>query len=427
MKVCMVGSDGLPLPSTYGGGVERHIWELSKNLAKHGTVVHLLTLPSKDHQNEEELEGVRIHRGMILHFVDRQFPYAHPSFDLYALVKSLDRSFDFDIIHAHNGPPGLAVLPSKFLGRKKLIFTEHTPYLIPLPTPPRVFGTSAISEHTPYLALLLSEARKRSIKLKILTASEAFVPKFASKVIAISSEVVDGLVKKVGIPHERIIHVPNGVDIDRFNPSVDGTKVKARLGLEDKKIMLFVGRVSGGKGVHNIVNALPTILESVPDVVFLIVGAMEYFSINGKFVPNRYYQYLLEIANRLRVRDKLIFTGPVHDDELPRYYAACDLFVLPSYHEGFSLVSAEALASGKPVIATRCGGVTDIVRDGYDGFLVPIGDEEALADRIITVLNDRRLARRLGENGRKLMEQNFTWESIAIKVKKVYEDVLNSH
>lgn len=404
----MIGSDGIPIPSMFGGGVERHVWELSKCLVKNGVEVHLLTLPVRGHSREEELNGVTIHRGKMASFVDVPFPFAHPSFDIFVMFKVLQRKFTFDIIHAHNGPPGLAVLPSKYLRRKKLVYTEHTSLL----------SVSPLSRS------FFVETGKR-FRVSAVLWAEAFLPRLADKVIAISSSVLEGLLKKVGLKRQKIITIPNGVDADQFSPKVNGERVRRTLGWDAHKIVLYVGRVGPGKGLHHLIKAMPAVLKEVSEARLLVVGPYEYFSENGSTKPNEYYFYLKKLSEKLGISDKLSFAGTVLENVLPEYYASCDVYSLPSYGEGLPLTLMEAMSSGKPVITTPCGGTLDVLRDRYNGFLVPIGDEKALADRITMLLTDERLARRMGENGRRLMAHSFSWESIAKKAKGVYEEVLS--
>ena len=128
-------------------------------------------------------------------------------------------------------------------------------------------------------------------------------------------------------------------------------------------------------------------------------------------------------ARDLKVQDRVEFIGALPQAELPRYYAECSVFVLPSIREGMGLVLAEALLCGAPVIAANSGGVTDIVKDGETGLLVPERDAQAIANAITRILNDRALATRLVENGYKFVQERYTQERVAEQFVKVYESV----
>ena len=213
---------------------------------------------------------------------------------------------------------------------------------------------------------------------------------------------------------DRVAETPNGVDVGRFNPGVDQGGLKEKYGLADKRVVLFVGgldRPHFFKGVEYLIQAL----AKIPDekVALIIVGDGD--------LKERYRR----VAESENVSDRVIFSGKVPDGELPRYYSAADLVVLPSFTmgEAFGIVLVEAMATGKPVIASDLPGIRTVVNEGQNGFLVSPKDVDMLAQRIRYLLENKEMSRDFGVNGRKKAEEKYAWDSIAKKIEKVYQEV----
>jgi glycosyltransferase involved in cell wall biosynthesis len=192
----------------------------------------------------------------------------------------------------------------------------------------------------------------------------------------------------------------------------------------DRHGVLFVGRLTPHKGVDRLLQALPR------GATARIVGSAGH----DPLPPERDYPQLL----RRFARDKDVhFTGPVADVDLPQVYRSAQVLVLPSVEvscygkhiavsELLGLAVLEAMASGTPVIASRLGGLPEVVRDGETGYLVPPGDVQRLRERLAEVLADPRLARRLGDNARQAVLERFTWRSVAERCLEAYSDALHA-
>ncbi len=207
----------------------------------------------------------------------------------------------------------------------------------------------------------------------------------------------------------RVIHPP--VEYERFHPNVDPTPIRMRHAVGDAPVILTVARLVEKKGVDMVLRALPSILRAVPGVRYLIVG-------DG---PLRLQ--LQALARELGVAGQVLFVGTVehNSSDLPRYYSACDVYVMPSRSlpghgevESFGISYLEAGAAGKPVVAGRGGGVEEAVEDGVTGLLVDPLDVNEIAQAIVKVLKDEELARRLGENGRKRAAKQPDWDLLKL-------------
>ncbi|WP_187148744.1 glycosyltransferase family 4 protein [Methanosarcina thermophila] len=203
---------------------------------------------------------------------------------------------------------------------------------------------------------------------------------------------------------DKIVEIPNGVDIEKYNPKNDGSIIRKRLNIEDKKIILFVGALDKPhffKGVDVLLESFKRICNS--NFHLIIVG-------DGDLKQN-----YIEKANKLGVNSQVTFAGRVSDEDLPLYYAASDVTVLPSttMGEAFGLVLVEAMATGKPVIASNLPGVRSVVDDGENGFLVTPGDSESLASKINNLLTDDELCSIFGIAARTKVEEKYNWVNIA--------------
>lgn len=212
-----------------------------------------------------------------------------------------------------------------------------------------------------------------------------------------------------------VIDMPNGVDIDKFHPDVDGGEIRRNHSLESGKIILFVGvldRAHFFKGVDILLESFSKIREE--NVYLVVVGEGDM------------KDYYIELAKNLGVSDKVVFPGRVSDGNLPEYYAASDIVVLPSVTmgEAFGIVLLEGMASGKPVIASNLPGVRTVVTEGSDGFLVGPRNEADLTEKISYLLENEEISKRFGKKGRKKVEEKYSWGSIGKRLESVYLNYL---
>ena len=213
---------------------------------------------------------------------------------------------------------------------------------------------------------------------------------------------------------EKIIVSTPGVDTDRYNPGKGPSDIKERYGIpEGHKVILSVSRLAVRKGHDNVIKALPDILRSYPDVVYLVVGE-----------GNRRAE-LETLVRKKGLERNVIFAGEMPPEELVFFYNACDIFIMvPCYMrgagdvEGFGIVFLEANACGKPVIAGNSGGVPEAVIDGRTGLLVDPEDVGQIRDAVLRLLMDERYAGELGKNGLRRACNEFNWNSRAEELKK---------
>ncbi|MFI7589485.1 glycosyltransferase family 4 protein [Spongisporangium articulatum] len=212
----------------------------------------------------------------------------------------------------------------------------------------------------------------------------------------------------------RMVQLTPGVDDRAFHPGVDGSGVRARYGLGDRPVIVCVSRMVARKGQDMLVRALPHIKSRVPDAALLLVGDGPHRAAVEKLVRER------------GLEGDVVFAGRIPWAETPPYYAAGDVFCMPTRTrlfglepEALGICYLEAAATGLPVVAGDSGGAPDAVLEGENGYVVDGTSEQAVADRCAELLLDRELAARFGTRGREWVAQQWRWDDLAVKLQNL--------
>lgn len=248
-----------------------------------------------------------------------------------------------------------------------------------------------------------------------LTATMRHVVNQADRVIA-NSENTKAFLTRTGIAPEKVAVVHPGVDCARFRPDVDGRAIRSQHGLDSHLVILSVGRLQARKGHDVAIQAVAALRAELPSLKYVIVG-------DGEERPR-----LEELVATLGVADAVVFAGEVAEEALPRYFAACDVFLLANRveqgdFEGFGIVFLEAAASGRPVIGGASGGVIEAVEHGVTGLLVDASSVDAIAGALATMVRGADLRRAYGEAGRRRAVERFSWEAAAARVRAVHDSI----
>jgi D-inositol-3-phosphate glycosyltransferase len=216
-----------------------------------------------------------------------------------------------------------------------------------------------------------------------------------------------------GAAAARLVTIPCGVDVARFRPDPAGPTLRRELG--EEKVLLFAGRIEPLKGLDIVIRSLGQLDEPRP--LLLIVG--------GDAHARPEIARLQRIAALEGVVERVRFAGSVPQHELPAYYSAADVCVVPSYYESFGMAALEAQACGTPVVAFRVGGLPDVLRDGETGYLVPWRCPEPFAEKLDLLLRNEPLRANLGRSARDWAQQ-FRWQAVAAQIAAVYEEMLGT-
>jgi phosphatidylinositol alpha-mannosyltransferase len=369
MKIAQVS----PYDYTYPGGVVAHISHLKHYLSLLGHEVKIIAPCSANRQTYLNETVIAMGR-----------PFPIPSSGSMAriplspwLMKRMEdllRAERFDIIHIHEPFTPVLAVAAMLKSRSVNVGTFHAYH---------------------------SKARGYWVTKPLLTR---WLPLLHGK-IAVSKPALDFVSRH--LPADYVI-IPNGIDVARFSPDVPPIEE-----LRDGKFnILFVGRLEKRKGFESLLKAYGQVKRRFPDVRLIVVG------------PGTRLRVRYENEVRSDGLKDILFVGYVPQEDLPRYYASADVFCAPATgQESFGIVLLEAMACGKPVIATRIEGYASLMTDQVEGILVPPRDSEALGKAISSVISNPALAQEMGRNGRKKAE-TYSWQHIAQRIADLYSDLL---
>ncbi len=360
------------------GGVESHVLELSKHLQKRGHEILVITTQLEGTESRSVVEGVTVKR---IEPVSIRF-----STPIVPDVRHILRDMYYDILHSHLPPPLMTFFGLWGIRNRDIpsVLTYHCDLEIPHPFGPlmvnlyqRTLGTYSVSKAD-----------------KIITTTSTY-----------------GATSRAVWYRDAEI-IPNAVDPERFHPRNSGKKIRERHDIDpDHKVVMYVGRLVYHKGLEFLVRSAKYLDD---DTKYLIVGT-------GDFKPE-----LERIVKDEELEDKVIFAGRVSNEDLPYYYGATDVFVLPSVSrlEAFGIVTLEAMASEVPVVVSDIPGVREVITEGRNGLVAEPMNPQDIAGKIRLILENPDVAKRMGKKGRERVLDNFTWEIVAENIEKVYEELL---
>lgn len=362
----------------FTGGVENYVYYLSRELVNSGNQVKVVCANEPDIESKQRVEGIEVER----------LPYMGKiaNTNITTGLPGALSDGDYDIIHTHIPTPWSADWSAFYSNSKKkpLVVTYHND----------IIGQG--------LASLVARIYN-SVGLN-------YVLKTAAKIIITQPGYLQSS-SHLAKYQDKIEVIPNGVDVEKFQPIQASDN-------EDKSTIFFLSVLDEFhkyKGLDYLLEALKIVKNNVPDVK-LIVG--------GKGVLLDHYQ---EMAASLGLKDNVEFAGFIPDEEIADYYSQASVFVLPSIsslQEGFGIVALEALACQTPVVTTDIVGVAHDLKQIKGGIVIPPRDTHKLADAITQILSDAQMQKEMGQRGRKLVQEKYTWKVVASSMEKVYKEIL---
>ncbi|MEE9163832.1 MAG: glycosyltransferase family 4 protein [Thermoplasmata archaeon] len=355
------------------GGVESHVMSISQELRRRGHGLTVVTSAADGDAREEWMGGLRVLRSPSL-LTLFQSPVTP------TMARDI-RGVEADLYHAHTPSP----LPAYFAARAAEV--TGVPLLITYHCDPEIQGPWG----PPILGLFhrTLEAYTMDRAVGIITTTRTYA--------ATSRAVWD----------QDTMTIPNPVDTDRFHPNVPAGDIRARHGIPgDEPLVLFVGRMVPHKGSEYLLRAMRDLPAHL-----LMVGT-------GPREP-----LLRKMATLPALEGRVHFAGRVSSQDLPRYYAASDLLVLPSTSrlEAFGIAALEAMASGKPVIVSDVPGVREVIEEGREGLRIDPIDASDIAVKIRTLLEDEGLRKEMGRRAREKVERQFSLASVVDRLETSYE------
>lgn len=358
MHVCL-------LSNTYPpdvGGLAISARRIAHSLAAVGHQIHVVALsgslpPGAWHA---EAEGpVTLHR-LGIHARSRE-----TLADWFDLAVSLDSTHDFDLFHGHFLAPAgyVATLVARYRGKKSVAAARGND-----------------------VDIIAFDPDRATLVLKAL--------EWAAAIVAVTHDLARKATALSGRDEVHVIH--NGVDADLFCPQAPDPSLRRRLGLDDRPIIAFVGEARAKKGLGRLLRVYPLLYERVP-VQLVLVGGVR-----------KEDREMVEFFRRQHPDLPFHLLPPRPNAEMPAYYALSELVILPSLRDGLPNTLLEAMACGRPVVASAVGGMLDVVTDGHDGLLLPCRDDDAWLEALHRLLLDPETRAQLGAAARRTVAGRFT-------------------
>jgi glycogen(starch) synthase len=375
-------------PPLIEGGLARHVRKLSENLVELGIDVHVLTRGDGSAPDEAELNGVHVHRvreperprdlGEFVTWIE------HMNTDMLSAGIALADQFDFDVVHGHDWLVATAGDHlAKHLGAP-LVMTIHA------------------TEYGRHQGWVDKHPQSH------IHGVEKWIVNRADAVIACSSYMREHIADIYAIEENAVAVIPNGIDPSDLTTVDDLDQLRASFAAPDEKLVLLVGRLVYEKGFQFALEALPSLIENVGNVRFLIAGS------------GTHETELKDQAEQLGLMEHGTFVGWIGDDVLHSLYRIADLTIVPSIYEPFGLVALEAMASGCPCIVADVGGLREVVPNENVGLRFKSRDPESLARMAERVLTEPELRDRLvAEASEHIL--SFDWLDIAKQTLALYQ------
>ena len=378
-------------PELYGGS-QQVVYQISKELVKRGHEVTIYTSDVKRSNLKERISTKveKVDKVKVIHFRTIS-PCLSKNFGIMItpeMKNMLEHEKIFDIVHVHevrgyqhiivwkyakNGVP-YVIQAHGNLDQRKGLFRKLYDYF--------------------YLHRILANARI------CIALNEYEVEQYS----------------RMGVDLNKIIVLPNGIDLTEYSNLPAKGSFKRKFGIPDsEKILLYLGRIHKVKGLDLLVRAFSNVLAEFDGVKLIIAG-----------VDDGYLSELKALIKALKIEDTILFTGPLYGRDKLEAYVDADVYVLPSRYETFPMGLLEAYACGKPVIASKVGGLKDLVIDGETGLLFNVGDFRQLAEKILFLLNDEDTTNEMGKKARRFVEESYPIEKTVDILERIYRVQIKS-
>jgi len=387
-----------PFYPPHVGGVEFHVYNLAKNLRLLGNDVSIVTSDVPQHYSSDK-KLIRL-------------PPVHQFFGTPicpSIFKKLNE-VEAEVVHIHAPPrffPEATTMFYKFFKKKvPLIITNHAPVTerFILVDAARASNLLSLEKAVCMLHDRLPYYWVHKCAKRIIVQGEAMKALLFS---AILKNQVQDFSQKIRL-------IPNGVDDKMFDPKIYNEEVaRKKFNIREEHVIVFVGRLAKHKGIDYLIKALKLVKADLPDVLLVIVG-------NGNERNN-----LENLSRKLHVDQNVMFVGDLPHDNIPLILSLATVLAHPSFYEGIPTIVLEAMSMAKPVVVTNAGCMSEVVQNGQTGFVVEKGNISQLAHALLLVLSNSRLALHMGQKGRDLVKEKYSWEVVAKKHVEVYEEVLS--
>jgi glycosyltransferase involved in cell wall biosynthesis len=385
MKILQVCPIFPPQPANFASGVTQVVHYVSKELVKRGHRIEVWTantldLKAKIRDETALVDGIEVY----------YFPYLmhyYTSFlSLSLLQAARSRLNEFDVIHIHDFRTFQGAVVAHYAQKNGI------PYLL------QAHGSLPRMMAVPKL----KQAYDILFGYKLL--------RDAAKVVAVT-EIEAEQYKRIGISEDKVAIIPNGIDLYEFQNLPRRGQFREKYGLDaNQKIILYLGRIHKIKGLDLLAKAFAELLKEVGDVKLIIAG-----------YDDGYLPALKKITKELKIKESIVFTGPLYGRDKLEAYVDADIYVLPSRYEIFGITVLEACACGTSVVTIDTCGTANWVND-HCGYRVSYNVDE-LRRALLALITDEDLRKRLGQCGKELVAEQFAWGKIVVRLENLYHKI----
>jgi glycosyltransferase involved in cell wall biosynthesis len=383
------------VPPILWAGSHRVVYDISKALSKRGHEVIVLTSDIINIKEKKKINSkidtcnhVKIVRNKIVNFKLTEITGMTISTDIMAFLKKALK--DFDVVHAHEYRTYENIVLHHYA--KKYDIT----YLL------QAHGS------------LRRDDPKRSLKWVYDIFFGYSLLKDASKVIALTPTEAEQYMS-MGVPKEKIAIIPNGIDLSEYAELPPKGSFKKKFNIpEDRKIILYLGRIHKIKGIDFLIRAYAYLKNKMnfKDAVLVIAGP-----------DDGYLSEVKSLVHDLSVSNSVLFVGSLYGGDKLAAYVDSEVYILSSRYETFGMTVLEAYACGKPVIASDVGGLKELIVDGETGFLFEAGNFKQMAEKIVYLLNNSDKAVEIGRKARILVEEKYSIDKVVDMIERLYSEV----
>ena len=272
----------------------------------------------------------------------------------------------------------------------------------------------ALTGYRPFLlAPFGSDVLVNPQQSKIYGVITKYTLKRADMILCSSESMKKAIIEFIDYPEEKIAVLPWGINLNRFNPNVDGSRIRKRLGWEDKKIIIMTRTFSWVYGIEYFLRSISMIIESVPEARIILCGDGP---MGDKFKS---------FVSREGLTGHVYFAGRVQNEELPEYLASACIYVSSSLSDGTSVSLLEAMACGLPVVVTDVDANQEWIIDGVNGFIVPKRDSQKISEKVIELLGSEELRKRFGAENIRIAQERSNWDRNFEKVEGIYQKLID--
>ncbi len=417
-RVAMISVHSDPLAklgSREAGGQNVYVSELSKHLGRMGWAVDIFTRLTRSRTKKtrkiaKNVTVIYLKGGPRLHIPKENVLEKLPEFLGNFLKYKEENKINYNLIHGHYYDGGWVAMHAKKILRVPMVQTFHS------------LG------HVRLRALQRFEKKEVDVapfEERLKTEQEIMTS--ADKIVATNLPEKKDILHYYNFNFEKKIEIiPCGVNFKRFR-KINKEKAKEHRNFsKDEKIILYIGRIDGRKGLETIIRALPEVMKEFSkkdeNVRFVVVGGK--IGKRGDKEDIKEVNRLKEIAKEVGVGENVIFKGKRDQEKLRYYYSAADVFVTAPYYEPFGMTTLETMRCGTPIVASNVGGLPYLIKNRKTGLLFPPGNHKSLSKKIISILKEEKLYEKVASNGEKMVKEEYGWKTIATEIAKLYNELI---